>query len=79
MTIRWKSVFIGVSIFVAIVASDVFAYYWGNKVGVLEGIKAYHQQCFEVGGYIISDTGQVVSCWGQGTIPKEELKNFKSS
>ena len=78
MTIKWKSVFISVSIFVAIIASDVLAYYWGHKNGVLEGIKAYHQQCFEVGGFIISDTGQVVACGGQGNIPKEELKNFKS-
>lgn len=79
MTINWKSVFIGVSIFVAVVASDALAYYWGHKNGVLEGIRAYHSQCFEVGGYIIDEQGQVVACKGQGNIPKEELKNFKST
>lgn len=75
----WKSAFIGISLSIAILTSDVLAYYWGYKNGVLDGIKAYHNQCFEVGGYIIDEQGQVVTCKGQGHIPKEELKNFKST
>lgn len=51
----------------------------GKDDGMLEGIKAYHKQCYEVGGYIIDDVGNVVACMGQGTVPKEELKNFKST
>ena len=55
------------------------AYKHGTDVGMMEGIKAYHEQCFEVGGYIVSPEGNVVMCQPQGTIPKEELKNFKST
>lgn len=51
----------------------------GMDDGMLEGIKAYHKQCYEVGGYIIDDVGNVVACMGQGTVPKEELKYFKST
>jgi len=78
-TMSWKSAFIGISLSIAILTSYVLAYYWGYKNGVLDGIKAYHNQCFEVGGYIIDEQGQVVACKGQGDIPKEELKNFKST
>jgi hypothetical protein len=46
---------------------------------MMDGIKAYHAQCYEIGGYIIGDTGEVVACMGQGTVPKEELKHFKST
>ena len=76
---NWKSAFIGISLFIAILTSDVLAYYWGHKNGVLDGIKAYHNQCFEAGGYIIDDTGKVVVCRAQGIVPKEELPNFKST
>jgi hypothetical protein len=55
------------------------AYKHGTDTGMLDGIKAYHKQCYEVGGYIIDDVGNVVACMGQGTIPKEELKHFKST
>ncbi len=59
--------------------SNYVVYHYSKEAGVLEGIKAYHKQCFEVGGYIVGPTGDVVMCQGQGTIPKEELKNFKST
>ena len=75
----WKSAFIGISLSIAILTSYVLAYYWGLENGVLDGMKAYHNQCFEVGGYIIDEQGQVVTCKGQGRSPKEELKNFKST
>ena len=75
----WKHYFIIGAVVVAVAASDIGMYLWGRNSGMLEGIKAYHQQCFEVGGYIISDTGEVVACKGQGVVPKEELKHFKST
>jgi hypothetical protein len=59
--------------------SNYVVYHYSKEAGMLEGIKAYHAQCFEVGGYIISDTGEVVACKGQGVVPKEELKHFKST
>lgn len=59
--------------------SNYIVYSYSKNAGMLEGIRAYHSQCFEVGGYIIDEQGQVVACKGQGNIPKEELKNFKST
>lgn len=79
MTISWKKVTLWALAAIAVIAACVGARYQGLEQGKMEGIKAYHQQCFEVGGYIISDTGDVVACMGQGTVPKEELKNFKST
>ena len=50
-----------------------------SALGYYLGMKAYHDQCYNIGGYIIDNVGNVVACMGQGTIPKEELKNFKST
>ena len=76
---NWKHAFIGCTVLLAIVASDVGIYYWGHNKGALEGIKAYHQQCYEIGGFVVDDQGKVVACQGQGTIPQENLKHFKST
>jgi len=65
--------------FLVVLACSALGYYLGNKDGITEGIKAYHDQCYNIGGYIIDNVGNVVACMGQGTIPKEELKNFKST
>ena len=62
-----------------VLAACYGAYKHGTDVGMMDGIKAYHAQCYEIGGYIIGDTGEVVACMGQGTVPKEELKHFKST
>jgi len=62
-----------------VLAACYGAYKHGTDVGMMEGIEAYHNQCFEVGGYIVGPTGDVVMCQGQGQVPKEELKNFKST
>ena len=55
------------------------ACYGAYKHGVDVGIHSYHKQCFEVGGFIMDEAGHVVACAPQGTIPKEELKNFKDT
>ena len=44
------------------------------KAGTLNGINLYHQQCFQVGGYIWNEAGQVVVCKGLTTIPEKELE-----
>ncbi len=62
-----------------VLAACYGAYKHGTDVGMMEGIEAYHNQCYEVGGYIIGPTGEVVMCQGQGQVPKEELKHFKST
>ena len=69
----------GVLTALCFIGSNYVVYHYSKDAGMMEGIRAYHSQCFEVGGYIISDTGEVVACMGQGTVPKEELKNFKST
>lgn len=74
-----KRVGLWLACILCIVAACLGARYQGHQEGLLEGIKAYHQQCFNVGGYVIDDTGHVVMCQGQGVVPKEELKNFKST
>ena len=79
LTISWKKVALWTLAAIAVIAACVGARYQGLSQGRLEGIRAYHSQCFEVGGYIIDEQGQVVACKGQGNIPKEELKNFKST
>jgi hypothetical protein len=70
-----------IAVFAALVVLTSYAavFHYSKEYGFLDGIKAYHQQCFEVGGYIIGDTGEVVACKGQGVVPKEELKHFKST
>jgi hypothetical protein len=62
-----------------LVTTHSIVHHYSYNAGMLEGIKAYHQACYEVGGYIIGDTGEVVACKGQGVVPKEELKHFKST
>ena len=62
-----------------VLTSYAAVFHYSKEYGVLEGVKAYHKQCFEIGGYIISDVGEVVSCKGQGKVPKDELPNFKST
>jgi hypothetical protein len=74
-----KQITIAVFALLLLITTHLVTHHYSYNAGVLEGIKAYHQQCFEVGGYIIGDTGQVVACGGQGTIPKDELKNFKDN
>jgi hypothetical protein len=59
--------------------SNYVVYNLGGASGATQGIKAYHAQCYTIGGYIIDDQGHVVVCMGQGQIPKEELPNFKST
>lgn len=70
-----------IAVFSALLLCTAFfaTYYYSKEAGMMDGIKAYHKQCYEVGGYIIDDVGNVVACMGQGTIPKEELKHFKST
>ncbi len=63
--------------FLVVFACSALGYHLGTKDGITEGIKAYHKQCYTIGGYIIDDMGHVVLCAPQGTIPKEELPNFK--
>ncbi len=65
--------------FLVAFACSAIGYHLGTKDGVTKGIKAYHKQCYTIGGYIIDDMGHVVACMGQGQIPKEELPNFKST
>lgn len=48
--------------------SNYVVYHYSKEAGVLEGIKAYHAQCYEAGGYIIGDTGEVVFCQPQGQV-----------
>ena len=79
LIISWKRVFLWTLAAIAVITACVGARYQGLSQGHLEGIRAYHSQCFEIGGYIIDEQGQVVVCKGQGNIPKEELKNFKST
>lgn len=43
--------------------------------GILNGINLYHQQCYQVGGYIWNKEGQVVVCKGLSTIPEQEMEN----
>ncbi len=43
------------------------------RAGVAEGIDKYHSQCFNMGGYIIDDTGRVVQCAPLTIIPRQEL------
>ena len=59
--------------------SNYAVYKFAGANGATKGIKAYHAQCYNIGGYIIDDQGHVVVCMGQGQIPKEELPNFKST
>jgi hypothetical protein len=65
--------------FTGLVALFIGVGYWSNKqsyeAGTLNGINLYHQQCFNVGGYIWNKEGQVVVCKGITTIPHEEMEN----
>ena len=74
-----KQITIAVFAVLLLITTHLATYHYSKEAGMLEGIKAYHSQCFEVGGYIIGDTGEVVACKGQGVVPKEELKHFKST
>lgn len=66
-----------VSIVVAVVI--LAACYGAYKHGVNVGIHSYHNQCYNIGGFIVDEVGHVVACAPQGTIPKEELNNFKDT
>lgn len=74
-----KYVIYGVLAALCWIGSLYGVYHFTSEYSFLEGIKAYHFQCYEVGGYIVGDTGEVVACMGQGMVPKEELHNFKST
>jgi hypothetical protein len=74
-----KRIVIVVFAALAVLTSYTAVFHYSKEYGMMEGIKAYHQACYEVGGYIIGDTGEVVACKGQGVVPKEELKHFKST
>ena len=68
--------------FTALLALFLGLGYWTNQksyeAGTLNGINLYHQQCFNVGGYIWNKEGQVVVCKGLTTIPNEELEKQRS-
>ncbi len=70
-----------IAVFTALILGTAFfaTYHYSKEAGVLKGIKAYHKQCYTIGGYIIDDMGHVVLCAPQGTIPKDELPNFKNT
>ena len=70
-----KKVIVAVVICLVVVGACIGA----HRQGITKGIEAYHRQCFEVGGFIMDEAGHVVACAPQGTIPKEELKNFKDN
>lgn len=40
---------------------------------IKQGLDMYHNQCYNVGGYVINDTGTVVMCKPLTQIPKQEL------
>ena len=52
--------------------SLIVTWMWGRDVGQKEGLDMYHNQCFDVGGYVINNTGKVVKCGPIVVIPKEE-------
>lgn len=45
------------------------------KAGTINGINLYHQQCYNIGGYIWNKEGQIVVCKGLSTIPEQEMEN----
>lgn len=45
------------------------------EAGTINGINLYHQQCYNIGGYIWNKEGQIVVCKGLSTIPEQEMEN----
>lgn len=45
--------------------------------GIKRGIHLYHQQCFQIGGYIWNEEGHVVHCQPVITIPREEMEDMR--
>ncbi len=44
-----------------------------------EALDMYHQQCFQIGGYVINNQGEVVMCQALTTIPKQELEKYEGT
>ena len=40
---------------------------------IKQGLDMYHNQCYNVGGYVINEDGTVVMCKPLTQIPKQEL------
>jgi hypothetical protein len=74
-----KKIVISVLSVLLLLTAFVATHHYSKEAGMLEGIEAYHEQCYNIGGYIIGPDGKVVVCKGQGQVPKEELPNFKST
>ena len=75
MQFTLKQIAVVVFLGAVIICSHLGAYYQGKK----DGVQAYHDQCFSIGGFIIDEVGHVVKCAPLGSVPKEELKNFKDN
>lgn len=77
-----KYVYWGLQWFLAI--SIIAGGWYGSTViynkGIDEGIKRYHSQCFNIGGFIISKIDRsTVQCRGLGIIPKEEMDRINET
>lgn len=73
--ISWKKLALAfISVLVVCLAC-----FGAHKAGLKQGLQNYHDQCYNIGGFVVDEVGHVVACAPQGTIPKEELKNFKDN
>lgn len=73
--ISWKNVVLWIALASAGFGSGMWV---GRNQGLGVGIRSYHNQCFEIGGFIVdNENGTVVQCSPIGRVPKEELNNFK--
>jgi len=70
-----KKIIAGIVALTIFIASNVYSF----KVGTGNGVDMYHQQCYNVGGYIIDELGQVVQCAPLTQIPEVERPNFKNN
>ena len=62
----------------AMVVSHIGLYQYATKKGFEQGIRAYHQQCFDVGGIAMDEHGQAVVCGPLSKVPKEEEQSWKN-
>lgn len=59
---------------IAILISQGLIWYFSHKKGFEDGINAYHQHCYQVGGIAINSAGDAVVCKGLTQTEEPSLK-----
>lgn len=62
----------------AIVLTPMFTWYWGYSKGQHDGMKMYHQICYQISGPMLDkEDGTVVYCMPLAAIPEEEMNKHR--